>query len=71
MHDYSTSECTKWEAVLAGGNELSGNLNPLIGLAVDGVTQWNEDLCTWSRTKHGCQQDCERMRILGPTLATY
>ena len=69
-HECSTAECTKWEAVMAGGNELSENSKPLLGLAFDGTTWWNKGLCTRSRTENGFWQDCERMRICGPNLAT-
>ena len=48
------SECTKWDSVMAGGGKLSEISNPLLGLAFDGTTWWNKDLCTWSRTENGC-----------------
>ena len=34
----STSECTKRDAVMAGGNEVCENLNPLDGLTFYGTT---------------------------------
>ena len=40
-HECSTSECTKWDAVMAGGDELGKNSNPLLGLAFDATTWWN------------------------------
>ena len=61
-HEWSTSQCTKWDAVAAGGNELNEYSNPLLGLAFDGITWWNDDLCTGIRN--------ENVRILGPNLAT-
>ena len=45
-HKSSTSECTNWDAVMAGGDKLSENLKPLLGLPFDGTTWWNKDLCT-------------------------
>ena len=53
-HKCSTSECTKWDAVMAGRDELSENPNLLLGLAYDGTIMWNEDFCTRSRTENGC-----------------
>ena len=53
-HECSASECTKWDAVMAGGDELTENSNPLIGLEFDGTTCWSEDLCTLSRTENRC-----------------
>ena len=53
-HECSTSECTKWDAAMAGGDELTENSNPLIGLEFDGTTCWSEDLCTLSRTENRC-----------------
>ena len=49
----STSECTKWDAVVAGGDKVCENSNPLQGLTFDSLTWWNEDLCTQSKTKNG------------------
>ena len=53
-HECSTSDCTKWDADMAGGDKLSENSNPLLSLAFDGTTRWNKDLCTQSRTENGC-----------------
>ena len=50
----STSECTKWDAVMADGDELSENANPMLDLEFHTTAWWNEDLCTWSRTENGC-----------------
>ena len=55
---------------MAGGDELCENSNPLLGFAFDGRPWWNGDLCTQRRIENWCWQDCERMRILGPNLAT-
>ena len=54
-YNWSTSEeCTRWDAVLADGDELCENSNPLQGLTFDGTTYWKKDLYTWSRTVIGC-----------------
>ena len=38
---------------MAGRDELSENPDQLLGLAFDGTTYWNEDLCNRSRTENG------------------
>ena len=50
----ASEECTKWDVVVAGGDKLSENSNPLQGLTFDGTTWRSEDLCTWSNTENGC-----------------
>ena len=37
-HEQSTSECTKWDTVMVGGDELSENSNPLLALVFDDTT---------------------------------
>ena len=66
----STSGYTRWDAVVADGDDVCKNLNPLQGLTLEGPKWWNKDLCTQNRTENGCSQDCERMKILGLMLAT-
>ena len=55
-HECSTSQCTKWDAVMAGRDELSENSSLLLGLAFDSTTWWNKDLCTRSRTENGASK---------------
>ena len=66
----STSECTKRDAVMAGGDELCENSNPLQGLTFDDLPCSNDDLCTRGRTENGSRPDCKRIKVLGPNLAT-
>ena len=51
---FSTSEYTKWDAVVADGAEVCENSNPLQGLIWEGPTWWNDDICTQGRTENGC-----------------
>ena len=54
-HSSSDSEeCTKWETVVAGRDELCGNSNPLQGSTFAGTTWWNEDFYTHNETENGC-----------------
>ena len=50
----STSEYRKWDAVVADGDEVCKNSDPLQGLTLEGPTWWNEDLCTQRRTENEC-----------------
>ena len=59
----STSECTKWDAVMASRDEVCGNSKPLQGLTFDGITWWNEDLCNQSRTENRCQRDWKNKNV--------
>ena len=50
---WSTSECTRLDAVVTGGDEVSENSKPLKELTFEGPTWRNEDLCTQSRAENG------------------
>ena len=66
----STSECIKWDAVATDRDGVCEKQNPLQGLTLKGITWWNGDLCTTSRTENGCQRGCERMEIFDKLLVT-
>ena len=66
----STSECINRDTVVADGDEVCENWNPLPDLTLEGPTSWNEDLCTQNRTENRCCRACERVKISGLMLAT-
>ena len=50
----SISVYTKWDALVADGDEVCSNSKPLQDLTLEDPTWWNEDLYTQSRTENGC-----------------